>query len=214
VASGDELLPVTFEQPLEAVRRAVALYATRLSLIRAELQCRAGDAPWLPPSMDALLPGGPAELRRYTAKIRDETEDGFEETEVSVDETIACEGRSVRQLLEAARVEFSALSWLCWSAGLDQVALPTVLGARPLYAEAANRAALRCFWAFDRLRTGGLVALARNVPCFDWEGISIANLPHHVAEVVASEYLEVRAQFLWSMFPENVSPFQADLRKV
>jgi hypothetical protein len=35
----------------------------------------------------------------------------------------------------------------------------------------------------------------------------------HLAEVAAAEYLEIRAQFLWLFFAQNVSPFQADLRR-
>jgi hypothetical protein len=39
-------------------------------------------------------------------------------------------------------------------------------------------------------------------------------VPAHLIEVAAAEYLEVRAQFLWQLFPQNHSPFQADLRRV
>jgi hypothetical protein len=103
---------------------------------------------------------------------------------------------------------------LCWSVGLDRVAMPRAIAARALFAEAANRATLRCFWAHDRVRTEGMVASVRQVPTFTWEGMPIESMPRELVEIAAAEYLEVRAMFLWALFPENVSPFQADLRKV
>jgi hypothetical protein len=165
--------------------------------------------------VSALLPEGPVELRRYTATIRDEDEEGgVEVSEVEVDETLSFDERSTRQILALARAEHAALGWLCWAAGLTEVALPEALDPPPLFAVAANRATLRCFWAHDRVRTGGLVAMTRKVPRFDWEGMPIEQLPTHLAEVAAAEYLEVRAMFLWALFEQNVSVFQADLRKV
>jgi len=212
-APEDELLAVQVEQPLAAVRWAIMLYATRLRLLRAELHRRVGAAPFLPPDTSALLPDGPVELRTFTADISDETDDGMETTSVPVDETLAVEGKSVRELLDRARADHGALSWLCWSVGLDRIGLPNDISAPAYFAAAANRATLRCFWAHDRLRTGGLVALTRKVPTFSWRGLAIESLPVHLAEAAAAEYLEIRAQFLWLLFAQNVSPFQADLRK-
>jgi hypothetical protein len=40
------------------------------------------------------------------------------------------------------------------------------------------------------------------------------SIPTHLASVAFAELLEARAQFLWQLFPQNLSPFQADLRKV
>jgi hypothetical protein len=210
----EELGGIPLDQPLPAVRRAVMLYATRLGMMRAEIARRLGTEPqWLPPDVSALLPEGPVELRRYTATIRDEDEGVVEVSEVEVDETLSFDERSTRQILALARAEHAALGWLCWSVGLTEVALPDAIEPAPLFAVAANRATLRCFWAHDRLRTGGLVAATRKVPRFDWEGIPIDQLPSHLAEVAAAEYLEVRAVFLWLLFQQNVSVFQLDLRK-
>jgi hypothetical protein len=211
----DGMAEIPLDQPLDAVRRTVMLYATRLSMIRAEIRRRVGGEPdWLPPDPSALLPDGPVELRRFTATIRDEDEQGAEEvSEVEVDETLSLDERSTRQLLNIARAEHAALTWLCWASGLMEVALPDEVNPPPLFGTAANRATLRCFWAHDRVRTGGLVAATRKVPRFDWEGIGIDQLPAHLAAVAAAEYLEVRAMFLWLLFAVNVSPFQADLRK-
>ena len=112
-----------------------------------------------------------------------------------------------------ARADWAALTWLCWSAGLDRVALPDALAAREHFAAAVNRATLRCFWAQDRAKTGGLVALSHKVPPFSWLGHDIRSLPQHLAEIVVAECVEVRALFLWLLFSVNVSPFQSDLRK-
>lgn len=213
-ASSDELLPVGFEQSLEAAQRAVRLYATRIAAVRAGLVAKVGNVPWLPPDVSALLEGGTLALERYTARIEEETETGVEVAEVPVDETLPAAVSSVRRSMTTARADWAALSWLCWSVGLDRVAWPHEVAAPALFAEAANRATLRCFWAHDRLRTEGLVATSRQVPTFTWEGMPIESMPRELVEIAAAEHLEVRAMFLWSLFPENVSPFQADLRKV
>jgi hypothetical protein len=215
-ASGDELVPVGVDQPLERVERTLGLYATRIELVRTALARRFAVAPaWLPPDTSALLPSGPVELGSYVAKITDETEDGQAEvSEVRVDETLELESLSVRELMTRARADWAALSWLCWSVGLDRVALPSAIQERELFAEAANRSTLRCFWAHDRLKTEGLVARARKVPVFAYRGHAIQSMPRHLVELAAAEFLEVRALFFWLLFAANVSPFQEDLRKV
>jgi hypothetical protein len=210
----EELAPLASEQPLEAVRRGIGVYATRIAHVRAELARRAtSDVGWLPPDTSALLPDGPLELRRYVARIEDEGEEGSEVSEVAVDETVSL-AESTRRLLVTARSDWAALGWLCWSAGLDGVALPDRLVPRLDFAAAAHQATTRCWRAHDRVRTAGLVALARHVPGFTWEGMAVDAVPTHLIEVVAAEYLEVRAQFLWQLFPQNQSPFQSDLRRV
>lgn len=212
--SAEELVPVEAAQPLDAVRRTVSLYATRIERVRAELVRRVGPDPaWLPPELGALLPDGPLELERATVRIEDEGEDGVEVSEVLVDETLDLD-RSTRGLLELTRGDWVALSWLCWSTGLERVALPERLEPRELFPAAAHRATWRCWRAQDQLRSVGLVARARNVPGFEWEGMSIDAMPSQFAAAAAREYLELRAVFFWLLFPQNRSPFQADLRKV
>jgi hypothetical protein len=215
VAGTGELLPVGFEQSLAAAQRTVRLYATRLAAVRAALVTLVGEVPWLPPDTSALLGDGPVPLERYTAHIEEETEAGaVEVAEVPVDETLPAGERSVRRLMTTARADWAALTWLCWSVGLERVAMPSAIRPPALFAEAANRATTRCFWAHDRLRTEGMVAAARHVPTFTWEGLPIDSMPRELVEIAAAEALEVRAMFLWALFPENASPFQADLRKV
>ena len=210
----EELVEVEAAQPLEAIERLFELYATRLLTLRSELTRRAHGTPsWLPPDTSELLPRGALELGRFTARIEDEGENGPEISEVEVDETLELE-RSTRELLATARSDWAALCWLCWSAGLDRVARPTQLVPRPDFAAAAHQATVRCWRAQDRLRTQGLVALARSVAGFEWEGMPIDAVPAHLLELVATEYLEVRAVFFWLLFPQNQSPFQRDLRRV
>jgi hypothetical protein len=209
----EDLVPVEPAQPLDAVRHTVSLYVTRLMRVRAELVRRVGPTPaWLPPDLGALLPEGPVELARTTVRIEDEGENGVEVSDVEVDETLDLD-RSVRGLLELSRGDWVALSWLCWSTGLDEVALPEALEPRELFPAAAHRATWRCWRAHDRQRSAGLVARARNVPSFDWEGMAIDAMPTDFSVSAAREYLELRALFFWLLFPQNCSPFQADLRK-
>ena len=211
----EELAQVTVEQPLAAVRRAVSLYATRLATLRAELRHRLGGEPeWLPPDPAGLFEAGPIELRRFTATITDEDEDGSETSEVDVDETLELSSASAASLMTLARADWDALCWLCWSAGLDEVELPEAVTPRPTFAAAVNESMLRCFRAHDQVRTGGLVSQSRGVRSFLWDGLPIETLSRRFAEVAARQYLERRALFLWLLFPQNLSPFQSDLRKV
>jgi antitoxin component YwqK of YwqJK toxin-antitoxin module len=207
---------VAFEQPLAAAQQQVRVYATRLQRLRsALLQFPAlGAAPErLPPDLSWLLPEGPVELKQSRIVIEDETEEGVESSEIEIDERLDVSSSRATALMSAVRANYSALCWLCWACGLDRIALPEVLKSRPDFAAAVSMSLIRRFRARDRLTTGGLVSLGRGVPGFCWEGFEIDSLHARFTSVVAEEYLEVRAMFLWSMFPENASPFQEDLRK-
>jgi MORN repeat variant len=201
-------------QPLSAVRRAIQVYATRLSLVRAALARQVGGTPpWLPPDLTALLPDGPLELRTTTAQIVDQTEEGPETTEVKIDESLAVDGSPVPALLRMARIHWAGLGWLCWSAGLDRVALPERLDPPASFGQAAGMVIARYFRAQDAVATGGLRSVTAGVPGFRWEGMDIDGMARHFAEMVHDEYLEMRAVFLFLASPENLSPFQSDLRQ-
>jgi antitoxin component YwqK of YwqJK toxin-antitoxin module len=212
-APSDQVGPVGVEQPLEAVRRAIAVYATRLSATREELRRRLGEQDWLPPDTSELLEDGPVELRRYTATITDEDEDGSETSEVTVDETLDLAGSSAATLMTVARADFDALSWLCWSAGLDELALPAALAPRASFVAAIDDAIHRLFRIRDQLSTGGLVSRARGVSDFVWDGHDVGTLSIRFAEIAARQFLERRAMFFFLLFPQNLSPFQSDLRQ-
>jgi hypothetical protein len=209
----EELAEVAVEQPLEAVRRAIVLYATRLAAIRTELRRRVGEPDWLPPDTSHLLPDGPVELRRFAATITDEDEDGSESSEVTVDETVDLAGSSVATLMTVARADFDAVSWLCWSAGLDELALPTSLVPRPRFGSAVNDAMQRVFRIRDQLSTGGLISRARGVPSFVWDGLDVSTLSSRFSEIAKRQFVERRAMFFFLLFPQNLSPFQSDLRQ-
>src|SRR5690606_17692911 len=174
----EPIVEVAAEQPLEAVRRAIQVYATRLAACRTALRAFGApdEAEWLPPDTASLLPDGPIELEHRTATIEDVTEDGTETSEVELDERVTVEGRTVMELLETARADWAALTWLCWSAGLDRVALPDALHPRERFAAAVDRATRRCFRVYDQLRTNGIVSTKRGVADFEWEGRPVSTL--------------------------------------
>jgi len=155
-----------------------------------------------------------APLRRTRLSVEAAVEDGegAQAVEVEIDEEIATAGLGVPALLGEAQADWGALSWLCWSVGLDRVALPESLAEPPLFAAAMKTIVTRCWRARDRLNTGGLLARSNGVPGFAWEGIDIDALPQHLAQVVAEEYLRARSAFFWLASPEVVSPFQSDLK--
>ncbi len=197
---------------LEEVRAAVGVYATRIERVRAAVQALIGTGAtpvWLPPDLSALLPAGSVALRRE--KVSVDLGEG-ETAEAEIIEEIATDGLGVPALLSEAQADWGALSWLCWSVGLDRVALPEALAEPPLFAVAMKTIVTRCWRAQDRLKTGGLLARANGVPGFAWQGIDIDALPQHLAQAAAEEYLRARSVFLWLADPDAVSPFQVDLR--
>jgi antitoxin component YwqK of YwqJK toxin-antitoxin module len=216
LASDADAMAVTPEQPLDAVQHTVQVYATRIEqLRRAVLQRVPRGRPnpsWLPPDLSFLLPREAASLRCFDATIIDETDGGPEKVDVRIDERIDVDHRSVLLLLRAARFDWCALSWLCWSVGRDEVALPREVVPRPQFSAAASLAVSRFWRAQDRLTTGGLIARSQGVAGFDWEGMHIDEMPLQFAEIAAAEYLELRSMFLWLASRDNLSPFQSDLR--
>jgi len=203
---------------LAEVHQVIAVLATRLSRVRAAVRAMIGAkaAPtWLPPDVSALLPTGPVPLRHARVAVADgegQGDDAGGPDTVEIDEEIQTTGLGVPALLGAAQIDWGALSWLCWSVGLDRVALPVDLAEPPLFAVAMKLIVTRAWRAQDRLATGSLLARANGVPGFDWQGVDIDLLPQHLARVAAEEYTAVRSLFLWLASPEVVSPFQCDLR--
>jgi hypothetical protein len=65
----------------------------------------------------------------------------------------------------------------------------------------------------DRLTSGGLVAMSRGVPGFEWEGLPIDLMPRILAEIVTEEMVETRALFCWLIDATAESPWQNDLRE-
>ena len=220
-------------QPLPLVRGAVQKYATRLALLRRTLsQClrdagagaaAAQTASWLPPDLSALLPDGPVALEtaRFEQSFLPDGEPAdaggaaaeVQVETIAIDERPALDGSTVPALLRLARGDWSALCWLCWSCGLDRVALPDALEPPADFGPAAGLSIERTWRCRDKLTSGGLLAMTRGVPGFEWEGIAIDEMPRVLAEVMTEEYLEVRAMFLWLCDATARSPWQSDLRE-
>jgi hypothetical protein len=201
---------------LDEIRQAIAVYATRVQAIRSAILAKRGGAvapSWMPPDTSALLPAGAVPLRRemLPAPVEEGAEPDTEHL-VEVDETIDTASQTVPALLAEAQADWGALSWLCWSVGLDQVALPASIRERPLVAVAMKTIVTRSWRARDRLLSGGLLARANGVPGFSWHGLDIDTVPQHVAKQIADEYLRVRSMFIWLASFDVVSPFQTDLQ--
>jgi hypothetical protein len=218
-------LPPAPEQPLEAIRAMVQKYATRLGQIRSQVVALArlggrgvADAEWLPPETDFLLPAGPLPLESWEFEetiVDDRASDGAPPTPtlVRVDERLAPEEpATIPALMRRARTEWNALCWLCWSAGLDRVALPEKVEPPSLFGQALGMFVERVWRCRDKLMTSGLRALTQGVPGFVWEGVEIDLLPRVLAEIAADEHVEARALFYWLADAGVQSPWQDNLR--
>jgi hypothetical protein len=203
-------------QSLEAIRRMVGVYATRLGRLRDRLRSMGipDDVAWLPPDLTALLPNGPVELRRerITCDLDESAPPGSEPDVIEIDEAFGLEERGAPALVAAARSDYGALAWLCWAVGLDRVALPTSIAPAERLTEAMQMIVKRHWRAQDRLKTGGLLALTKGVPGFDWEGMEIDVVPSHVTWMVVAEYLAPRSMFVWLASPDALTPFEDDIR--
>jgi antitoxin component YwqK of YwqJK toxin-antitoxin module len=211
-------------QPLSKIRTAIQKCATRLQIVRGALVELVGsEPPWPMPEVSSLLPDGPAPLvKRKFQVIADEDEatpagsvvaaDGIEE--VSLDETLDPSGRDVASLMRLARSEWNTLTWLCWSAGLDRVALPDRVLPPSNFNHAVGMAIERQWRAWDKIATGGLMALTKGVRPFEWEGFDIDFLSPALAELVAQEYTDLRAVFFFLCDDRQESPWQDNLRSV
>jgi antitoxin component YwqK of YwqJK toxin-antitoxin module len=210
-------------QPLSKIRAAIQKCATRLQIVHGAIVEVVGSKPtWPMPDVSALLPDGPVRLERRTFQVlADEDEEtpagtmssaGVEQ--VSLDETIDPTGRDVASLMRLVRCEWNVLTWLCWTAGLDRVALPDAIAAPANFNHAVGMAIERQWRAWDKLATGGLMALTKGVRSFEWEGIDIDFLSPALAELVAHEYTDLRAVFFFLCDDRQESPWQDNLRAV
>lgn len=203
------------EQParsLDEVRAVAQKYATRLSLIRgALLQVMTPEAPWLPPDLSALLPDGPVDLESGSYE-RPSEDDPDEAESVDFDETLEVEGADIPTLVRLARADWSALGWLCWSAGLDDVSLPEALVPPKDFDQAAGMSAQRLWRARDQRLFGGRNARAQDIPSFEWEGADLGGLHPNLASIAEQQYAEMKALFLWLSDAAVKTPWQDGLR--
>jgi hypothetical protein len=219
-----ELEGVVLEPAHEAddVLHVIGVYATRLEQARLAIRgivTGAAAPPWLPPDLSHLLPSGPIALRHETVECEPEPESdgqpiepgGAPET-IEIDERLITDGAGVPALLSAAHADWSALSWLCWAVGLDGIVLPDAVGARAELSVAMKMFVRRTWRIKDRLVSGSLVSRSQGVPGFIWQDVDIDELPRHLAEMAAAEYVAVRSMFIWLASVDAVSPFQDDIR--
>jgi antitoxin component YwqK of YwqJK toxin-antitoxin module len=217
-APDPELDGVTLEvaHALDEIQRVAGVYATRLERLRSAIRALVGgaEAGWLPPDVAHLLPSGPIELLRETVECEPDpaAPADAEPEKVEVDEELTTDGAGVPSLLAVAHADWAALSWLCWSVGLDRVALPQAVAMPADCALAMKHVVHRTWRIKDRLSTGGLLSRSRGVPGFHWQGTDIDALPRPLAEAAAAEYVAVRSMFLWLATPGTLTPFQDDLR--
>ena len=233
LAPDPELDGVSLEpaHELDDIRHVIGVYASRL--VRARDAMRAllangtamsattGATPaWLPADLSGLLPAGPVVLRRETVECDPdpdaEADAGAAEPPqpdiIQIDEQLETGGVGVPALLAVAHADWAALSWLCWAVGLDRVALPDAVTARPEMARAMKLFVQRSWRIKDRLGSGSLIARSKGIPGFEWQGVDIDALPRHLAEMAAAEYIAVRSMFIWLASSDAVSPFQDDIR--
>ena len=138
---------------VDEVRHVVGVYATRLAQARAAVRalvgadrgatlvaarsrrtcCRRARSPCGTRPWNAIRtrrrtrPDGP---RGMPSDGPAEGASGAAPETIEIDERLVADGAGVPALLTAAHADWSALSWLCWAVGLDDVALPED-GARP-----------------------------------------------------------------------------------
>jgi hypothetical protein len=218
-----EALPLELAHDVADVRRVIGVYATRLARARAAVRALTGHAAassaapasWTPPDTQSVLAAGPVALRRETIVCDPDPDapagDGTPET-IEIDEELATDGAGVPGLLAAAHADWAALSWLCWAVGLDGVGLPDTI-ARSAELPAAMQFFVRRTWRIkDRLTSGSLISRSQGVPGFEWQGVDIDELPRHLVEMAADEYVAVRSMFIWLASPDALSPFQDDIR--
>lgn len=205
-------LPDAPARSLEEVRLLAQKYATRLQLVRdALLELVSPQVPWMLPDLAPLLPDGPAALERDSFELAAQEEDD-EPSTVEIDETLAVEDADLPTLVRLARADWCALAWLCWSAGLDRVALPEALEPPEDFGQAAGMSAQRLWRSRDQRVFGGRNAKAQNIPGFEWEGADVAELHPNLASIAEQQYAEMKALFLWLSDPEVRSPWQDNLR--
>ncbi|MFZ5439403.1 MAG: thiol reductase thioredoxin [Myxococcota bacterium] len=205
-----EDVPEAPSRSLEEIQALVRKYATRLSLIREAMLQRLSEAnPAVPPDVSALLPDGPVELEAGDFELED---DEGETQSIEFDEQPELTGADLPTLLRLARADWSSLCWLCWSAGLGQVAMPEALAPPAEFGKAAGMAQQRLWRTRDQRVFRGRNAQAHGVASFEWEGTDVAELPPPVAGIAEQQYAEMQALFLWLCDEKLKTPWQDNLR--
>jgi hypothetical protein len=181
-------------------RNAIQKAALRVRSLRALLtNLVPDDTTWLPPPVDAVLARSKVTLA--------------EAEEVEVEEW---QTKSIPQLMRKLRNEWARLTWLCWLAGLEQVASPTAtskprspsvvrlaMGMREhLFTLRGQEQAIEDGFEEADLENARLVAT------LPWNGTTLDELhPANASELALPEAQTVSEVLAWAADPEVASPF-------
>lgn len=220
-------LPERICQPLEQIRHSIGKCVVRLGILRQALieavAVNEGAAalppdaypPWLPPDLSALLEGTLPTLERYEfTETSSDDEPEAKPDVVRVNETQLTDGLGITSLMRLVRVEWTCLCWLCWGAGLQEVALPRSLAPPPSFPRALATAFFQLFRVLDSLQTRGIRSKARGLPAAHWEGQNVDTLEPPFPQMAFDEAREVRAVLFWLADDGCRSLWQDDLRDV
>jgi hypothetical protein len=182
------------EQTLEALQQAIRRAAQRVALYREALLSVAPEL--APPDVSGLIGDQPPPLRHLTLSS------AADELPIEVDERPHLAG-GPRELALEARLAWSGLCWLCWAAGADELAVPSVWRSR-----AELHARLQAV-------SGRIGVLRHHAPELDagthFHGLDERVLPASALSQLARHYAEARAMLLFVSDRECVSPWQDDL---
>ncbi len=205
-----EDVPEKPERSLEELQLLAQKYATRIHLVReALLEKLTPRNPALPPELTRLLPKGPVALEQGEHAWED---DEGEPQTVDFDELPEVKDASLPSLLRLARADWNALSWLCWAAGLTEVALPKKLAPPEDFGKAAGMAQQRLWRSRDQRAFSGRNARQHGVASFEWEGTDMAEIAPPVAGIAEQQYAEMQALFYWLVDSKLKTPWQDNLR--
>lgn len=204
-----EDVPDAPARTLEEIQDLVRKYATRLSRVRSAMAEKLTEAnPALPPELAELIPDGPVALESGEYEL--EADGESQSIEFAEEPEVA--GADLPTLLRLARADWSSLCWLCWAAGLGQVAMPEQLSPPADFGKAAGMAQQRLWRARDQRVFKGRNAQAHGVASFEWEGADMAEIPPPVAGIAEQQYAEMQALFLWLCDEKLKTPWQDNLR--
>lgn len=205
-----EDVPEKPERSLPELQALAQKYATRLQLVReALLEKLKPENSAVPPALTKLLPEGPVELEQGEHAWEDE--EGETQT-VDFDEVPQVKDADLPSLLRLARADWTALSWLCWSTGLTEVAMPEELSPPEDFGKAAGMAQQRLWRSRDQRAFNGRNAKQHGVASFEWEGTDMGEIAPPVAGIAEQQYAEMQALFYWLVDAKLKTPWQDNLR--
>ncbi len=196
------------QQDLAAIRQTISRYARRFGAIRSALSRHVVPTiEWFPPDVAHLvLPDAGLRVETFVSSMNDV------DVSTSLNEQVQVDNDELPTLLRFARAEWNALTYLCWSVGLTQVAMPETIDPPAAFGEAVRLAEL----GLQRCRGDSTESLpdVSSEPGFGLDNIDIDALPSRLVPLVEEHYVELTAMFRWLSDAEYRSPWQDDVRGV